>query len=177
MITWFEYYYYYFFATLVWFPRKSISHSTFGKIHPRLISEQIHAKPPRKTKKIAFLFIYFFAPYAFWICSRGLFAFMPLDLNFTNPKSTIFEPGWKTQPFPVNHDQITKYHLMFLYIYIYIKKTLDRFCILCAGWTSRKYQEISRKLPIFSTFPHFLSNQIESQQAEPQKNENFLHNF
>ena len=29
----------------------------------------------------------------------------------------------------------------------------------------------------FSIFPHFLGNQTESQQVEPQKNENFLHNF
>ena len=62
-------------------------------------------KTPRKTKKIAF---FFYAPCAFWIYSRGLFAFVPLDLNFTNPKSTIFEQGLKTQPFPANHDQITK---------------------------------------------------------------------
>ena len=27
-----------------------------------------------------------------------------------------------------------------------IKKKLDRFCILCAGWTGRKYREISRKI-------------------------------
>ena len=31
----------------------------------------------------------------------------------------------------------------------FIKKILDRFCILCAGWTGRKYREISRKLPKF----------------------------
>ena len=65
---------------------------------------KIHAKPQRKPKKCFF-----------WICSKGFFAFVPLDLNFTNPKSTIFEPGWKTQPFPANHDHITKYHLMFFY--------------------------------------------------------------
>ena len=29
----------------------------------------------------------------------------------------------------------------------FYKKKLDRFCILCAGWTGRKYREISRKLP------------------------------
>ena len=38
-------------------PRKSIPHSISGKIHPRLISEKIHAKPPRKTQKIAFLLL------------------------------------------------------------------------------------------------------------------------
>ena len=32
----------------IWFP---------GKIHPRLISEKIHSKPPKKTKKIAFLLL------------------------------------------------------------------------------------------------------------------------
>ena len=58
-----------------------------GKIHPRLISEKIRSKPPRKTNKIAI----FFAPCVFRICSRCLFAFMPMDLNFTNPNSTIFE--------------------------------------------------------------------------------------
>ena len=77
----------FFFATPVWFPRKSIPHLISGKIHSRLISEKIHAKPPRKTKKIPF----FLAACVFWICSRGLFAFMPLDLNFTNPKSTSFD--------------------------------------------------------------------------------------
>ena len=30
--------------------KKSIPHSIFGKIHPHLISEKIHAKPLRKTK-------------------------------------------------------------------------------------------------------------------------------
>ena len=71
---------------LVWFPRKSMQN-------------------PKENQKNCF---FFYAPCAFWIYSRGLFAFVPLDLNFTNPKSTIFEPGWKTQPFPANHDQITK---------------------------------------------------------------------
>ena len=37
---------------------------------------------------------FFFAPCVFWICSRGLFVVVPLDLNFTNPKSTIFEPDF-----------------------------------------------------------------------------------
>ena len=46
--------------------------------------------PKENKKKNAFIF---FTPCVFWICSRGLFAFVPLDLNFTNPKSTIFEPG------------------------------------------------------------------------------------
>ena len=68
-------------------------------------------KTPNEKKKC----LCFFALCAFWRCSTGLFAFVPLDLNFTNPKSTIFEPGWKTQPFPANHDQITKYNLMFFY--------------------------------------------------------------
>ena len=77
----------FFFATPVWFPRKSIPHLISEKIHPRLISEKIRSKPPRKTNKIAI----FFAPCVFRICSRGLFAFMPMDLNFTNPNSTIFE--------------------------------------------------------------------------------------
>ena len=89
---------------------------------PRLIPKKIHPpfyfrensssfdfrenpyKTPKENQKNAF----FFSPCVFWICSKGLFAFVPLDLNFTNPKSTIFEPGWKTQPSPANHDQITK---------------------------------------------------------------------
>ena len=70
---------------LVWFPRKYIQN------------------PQGKPKNLLF-----FAPCVFWICFRGLFAVVPLELNFTNPKSTIFEPGWKTQPLPANHDQITK---------------------------------------------------------------------
>ena len=77
----------FFFATPLWFQRKSIPHLISKKIHPRLISEKIRSKPPRKTNKIAI----FFALCVFWICSRGLFAFMPMDLNFTNPNSTIFE--------------------------------------------------------------------------------------
>ena len=55
---------------IVWFPRKSMQN------------------PQRKQKNC-----FSFAPCVFWICFRGLFAVMPLDLNFTNPKSTIFEPG------------------------------------------------------------------------------------
>ena len=47
----------FFFATPVWFPRKSIPHSISGKIHPRLISEKIHSKPPKKTKKFAFFLL------------------------------------------------------------------------------------------------------------------------
>ena len=47
----------FFFATPVWFPRKSIPHSISGKIHPRLISEKIQAKTPRKTKKMDFLLL------------------------------------------------------------------------------------------------------------------------
>ena len=43
--------------------------------------------PQGKPTKLLF----FFAPYVFWICSRGLFAFMRMDFNFTNPNSTIFE--------------------------------------------------------------------------------------
>ena len=79
-------------------------HLISGKIHSRLISEKIHAKPPKENQKNCFSF----APCVFWICFRGLFAVVPLDLNFTNPKSTIFEPSWKTQHLPANHDQITK---------------------------------------------------------------------
>ena len=75
----------FFFSTPVWFPTKSTLHSISWKIHVCLISEKIHAKPPRKTRKIVF-----FASCVFWICSRGCFAFVPFDLNFTNPKSTIF---------------------------------------------------------------------------------------
>ena len=72
---------------ILWFPRKSMPN------------------PQGKPKRLLF---FLFAPSVFWICSRGRFAFVPLDLNFTNPKSTIFEPGWETQPLPANHDQITK---------------------------------------------------------------------
>ena len=80
-------------AIPIWFPRKSI---------PHLLSGKVHAKPPKKTNKKMF----FFSP-CFLDLSRGLFAFVPLDLNFTNPKSTIFEPRWKTQPFPSNHDHLS----------------------------------------------------------------------
>ena len=97
--------------------------------NPRLIPKKIHTpfdfrensssfdfrenpcKTPKQNQKPCFIF----APCVFWICSRGLFAFEPFDLNFTNPKSTIFEPGWKTQPLPANHDQITKQHRMFFF--------------------------------------------------------------
>ena len=66
--------------------------------NPRLIPEKIHppfdfrenpCKIPKENQKNCF----FFSPCVFWICSRGLFAFMTLDLNFTNPKSAIFELG------------------------------------------------------------------------------------
>ena len=87
----------FFATTLVWFLRKSI---------PHLISEKIYAKPPRNTKKIAFFGSPCFLD--LWICFRGLFAFMTLDLNFMNPKSAIFELGWRKLPLPANHDQITK---------------------------------------------------------------------
>ena len=53
--------------------------------------------PKENQEQNAFIFV---APCVFWICSKVLFAFVPLDLNFTDPKSTIFEPGWKPQPFP-----------------------------------------------------------------------------
>ena len=41
----------------IWSLKKSIPHSISGKIHSRLISEKIHAKPPRKTKKNCFFFL------------------------------------------------------------------------------------------------------------------------
>ena len=92
--------------------------------------------PQRKQKNC-----FSFAPCVFWICFRGYFAVVPLDLNFTNPKSTIFEPGWKTQSLPARSDyQIASY------VFFLLKKKLDRFCILCAGWTGRKYREISQKI-------------------------------
>ena len=90
--------------------------------NPRLIPKKIHppfdfrensssfdfrenpSKNPKENQKNWFSF----APCVFWICFKGLFAAVPLDLNFTNPKSTIFELDWKTQPLPANHDQITK---------------------------------------------------------------------
>ena len=56
-----------------------------------------------KQKKNSFIFV---TPCVFCICSRVLFAFVPLDLNFTNPKSTIFEPTWKTQPLPANSGSV-----------------------------------------------------------------------
>ena len=55
--------------------------------------------PKENQKKICF---YFVAPCVFCICSKVLFVFVPLDLNSTNPKSTIFEPRWKPQPLPSN---------------------------------------------------------------------------
>ena len=42
-------------------------------------------KPPWKTKKI----VLFFPPCVFWMCYRGLFDFVPLELNFTNLSSLI----------------------------------------------------------------------------------------
>ena len=89
-----------------------------------------NAKPPMKKKKKC---LCFFAPCAFWRCSTGFFAFVPSDLNFTNPKSTIFEPGWKTQPFPANHDQITKYNLMFFYKKKKKKNWTDEYCVGTGG--------------------------------------------
>ena len=38
-------------------PPRRRPHSISGKIHPRLIAEKSHAKPPRKTKKFAFFFL------------------------------------------------------------------------------------------------------------------------
>ena len=61
-------------------------------------------KTPNKNKKRNFFF--FFSPCIFWVYSKGLFAFVPLDLNFTNPKSTIFESSWKTQHLPVNRWEV-----------------------------------------------------------------------
>ena len=60
-------------------------------------SMQNSQEKPKKKKRF-----YFVAPCVFWIYSRVLFAFVPLDLNSTNPKSTIFEPRWKPQPLPSN---------------------------------------------------------------------------
>ena len=57
------------------------------------------------TNLIIFLFLFFCNPRLIpkkIHLPLGLFAFVPLDLNFTNPKSTIFERGWKTQPLPAN---------------------------------------------------------------------------
>ena len=76
--------------------------------NPRLISKKIHPpfdfrensssfdfrenplKTPKENQKICFSF----ASCDFWICFKGLFVVVPLDLNFTNPKSTIFEPDF-----------------------------------------------------------------------------------
>ena len=72
--------------------------------NPRLIPKKIHLpfdfrensssfdlrenpfKTPKENQKNCFSF----APCVFWICFRGLFAVVPLDLNFTNPKSTSY---------------------------------------------------------------------------------------
>ena len=44
-----------------------------------------------KPEKLLLFFCFFcFAPCVFWICSRGLFAFVPLDLNFTNLNPQFF---------------------------------------------------------------------------------------
>ena len=79
----------------------------FSLQNPRLIPKKIHSpfdfqensssfdfrenpcKTPKENQKNCFSF----APCVFWICPGGLFAFVPLDLKFTNPKSTIFELG------------------------------------------------------------------------------------
>ena len=76
----------------------------FFSCNPRLIPKKIHppfdfrensssfdfrenpCKTPKENKKKNCFF--FSSP-----CFLDLFAFVPLDLNFTNPKSTIFEPG------------------------------------------------------------------------------------
>ena len=114
----------------VWFPRKSMQN------------------PPENQKKLPF----FFSPRVFWICFRGLFAFVPLDLNFTNPKSTIFEPGWKTQHLPANHYQIASYVLFFLKK----KKWTDFVSCARAGLV---YREVSRKIgkntDIFENYRNF----------------------
>ena len=117
----------FFFATPVWFPRKSIPHLISGKIHPRLISEKIRSKPPRKTNKIAI----FFAPCVFRICSRGLFAFMPMDLNFTNPNSTIFE----------------KYRQIFSIFHNWGVRVLELFWFQSVIWLLRKKKK-NRKMKI-----------------------------
>ena len=119
--------------------------------------------PPMKTKKKC---LCFFAPCAFWRCSTGLFAFVPLDLNFTNPKSTIFEPGRKTQPFPANHDQITKYNLMFFFIKNKIK--LD-WLILCRNRQKKKWKQNSQ---LSHTFLAAKQNHNKSNHKN-KKNENF----
>ena len=63
-------------------------------------------KNPCKTPKEIQNNCFFFAFCVFWICSRGLFVVVPLDLNFTNSKSTIFESGWKTQPLSVGRWEV-----------------------------------------------------------------------
>ena len=40
-----------------WICSRHRPHSISRKIHPCLVSEKIHAKPPRKTKKIAFFLL------------------------------------------------------------------------------------------------------------------------
>ena len=69
---------------------------------------------------------------------------MPLDLNLTNPKSTIFEPGWKSTTFACKSwsDYQTASYLFFFKI----KKKMDRFCILCVSWIGKKYRGISQKI-------------------------------
>ena len=101
---------------LVWFPRKSLQNLQ------------------GKQKKLLF----FFHPCVLWIYFRGLFAFVPLDLNFTKPKSMIFEPDWKI--LPANRDQITKYHLI---VFFFLNVWTD--FASCMAWPGRKYREISQK--------------------------------
>ena len=66
-------------------PKKIQPPFNFGENSSSFDFRENLCKTPKNQKKIAF----FFAPYVFWICSKGLFAFVPLDLNFTNPKSMI----------------------------------------------------------------------------------------
>ena len=68
-------------------------------------------KTPKENQKKKKCF-YFVAPCVFWIYSRVLFAFVPLDLNSTNPKSTIFEPRWKPQHLPSNCGSVCVYGLV-----------------------------------------------------------------
>ena len=75
----------FFFFLLPMFSRRP--HLISGKIHPRLISEKIHAKPPKKTKKFAFSLLPVFSGSvlgALCFCAIGF-------KNFTNPKSTSFD--------------------------------------------------------------------------------------
>ena len=102
--------------------------------NPRLIHKKIH--PPFNFRENSSSFD--FLPYVLWICSRGLFAFVPLDLNFTKPKSMIFEPDWKI--LPANRDQITKYHLI---VFFFLNVWTD--FASCVAWPGRKYREISQK--------------------------------